>query len=83
MRPIGSQGRVYAMTTHGNDLYVAVGAAAPTDGRVLKSGDLGLTWTDITPIGLQVDARALLIVGNEIYLGCEEARAFINPHLLI
>ncbi|MCE3225733.1 MAG: glycoside hydrolase, family [Bacteroidetes bacterium] len=55
--------QVYCITSLGSDLFVGAGS------QVFKSSDLGLNWTEITPPGLNCDVRAILIEGNDIYIG--------------
>jgi hypothetical protein len=62
---------VRSLVANGSDLYVATGGANPMG--VYKSGDLGITWVDVTPAslsGLQVEP-VLALDGNNIYVGTD------------
>jgi hypothetical protein len=64
------QMRIYCMATYGSDLYVATGGSMQGSGaKVLKSSNLGMSWTDVSPSTTISDIRAMIITGNDIFIG--------------
>src|SRR5688572_9148876 len=58
---------VRCIVANGTDLYVGTN---PLVGKIFKSSDLGLNWTDITPTSFSnCDMHSLLIAGNDIFAG--------------
>ncbi|HET6995063.1 MAG TPA: T9SS type A sorting domain-containing protein [Chitinophagaceae bacterium] len=73
---------VYSLVTNGSDIFIGTGG--PNGTGLYKSNDLGITWDDITPVGMfDGNVSVLAFDGTNIYVSSDWFIDNVAGHIFI